>query len=475
MRPDDLRSLLVSLALAGAAFAGDTIVPLGSAYAVTYTIIILTTLSSPKRWVTNVLAAVATFLIILSAFLDPPFTAPSRDVLVHRAFALAAIWTIALIIVHHKKVAAALRFNENHKAAILDNMRVAFIEMDEAGRIVTWNPHAQELFGWSREEAVGRDLAETIVPGASRAAHRRWRESFLLNGDSSILNRWVEIDGLRRDGETFQALVLMGALKLESGGYRFFAFLKDITKRKRIARELKASHSLMRSLAGRLISSHEEERRRLARHLHDDVSQRVAVFTMELSEAEESSPPEIRESLQSCRVQAEELAAELHAMSHRLHPAALEQLGLVTSVQNECIRFQEVEGIGCSFSSDVQTEAPFEIALAAYRIVQEALRNAARHAQAQHVKVRLTSTDGRLQVSIADDGVGFDVGSADEKSHLGLLSMKERTRGVRGRITVTSQPGQGTRVEMEAPLSAAPSSRGVAARTGAERPVSEYR
>lgn len=174
---------------------------------------------------------------------------------------------------------------------------------------------------------------------------------------------------------------------------------------------------------------------------------------MELSQAEENSPPEMRELLQGCRVQAEELASELHAMSHRLHPAVLEQLGLVAAVQNEGARFQEVEGIECSFSSDVQREPPFEIALAAYRIVQEALRNAARHAQARHVKVRLAFVDGRIQVSVVDDGVGFDLGSTDEQSHLGLLSMKERTHYVRGRMTVTSQPGQGTRVEMEAPLS----------------------
>lgn len=259
MRPDDRRLVLVCLALAGAVFVGDTIVPLGNAYAVSYIIVILPTLSSPKPWVTIGLAAVATVLMILGAFVDPPFTVPARNVLAHRAFALVAIWTIALIIVQHKKVRAALQSNQEHKAAILDNMRVAFLEMDEAGRMVTCNPHAEELFGWRCEEATGRDLIETIVPEGSRAPLRRGLESFLLTGDSSNLNRWIEMEGLRRNGETFEALVLLGALKLDSGDYHFFAFAKDITERVRMQRELEASHILMKSLAGRLISSHEEE------------------------------------------------------------------------------------------------------------------------------------------------------------------------------------------------------------------------
>ena len=453
----DTRSLAISLAVAGVLFVGDLFIPNGMAYGVSYTIVILLTLSSPKRRVTFAATAVATVLTILGAFLASQISpqAPLPEVVVNRLFAIAAIWAIAFIIVRHKTTAKALQLNQQHKAAIVDSVQAAFVEMNDSGRITGWNPHAEVVFGWNRDEAIGRPLAETIIPAGARSAHNRGLRRFLATGQGAILNRWIELQGQRRDGAVFPVELLLGVRQMESGDHGFFAFIQDVSERKLAEGQLRANHSLMAALAGRLISSHEDERRRLARHIHDDFSQRLAIWTITLAGAEQDSPQEVRHVMQDLREQAEQLASDLHEMSHRLHPAILQQLGLVASLRSECDRFQELERINCSFSSDVEAEVPDAIALTAYRVVQEGLRNVAKHAHAQHVEVRLASANGRIQASIADDGIGFTVGESDEKSHLGLLSMHERARSVQGRVTITSQPGQGARVELDMPLTAA--------------------
>lgn len=445
--------LLFSLATAGLIFIGDLLSPNGVAFGVTYTIAILTTLSSPQRRVTIITAIVTSVLTILGAFpVTEPNPIPFSLVATNRAIALTATWAIALIIVHHKKTARALQLNQQHEAAISDSIQTAIVEMNGSGKITGWNRHAERIFGWSRDEALGRVLADTIIPEEYRAAHQRGLERYLTTGTAKVLDKWMEMEALRRDGSTFPVELFLGVRQRSSAEYGFFGFLQDVTERKLAERELRKSHRVLADLAGRLISSHEDERRRLARHLHDDFSQRVALWTMELAQLEQAKPEDVGERLHGLQAQANELAGELHELSHRLHPAVLEQLGFVAGVQNECDRFQKLEGIEVSFHSDIQVEVPLEVALAMYRVVQEALRNVAKHSQARGVSVWLTCRAGRVCASIIDDGVGFEVGGGDERAHLGLLSMDERARAVGGSFSVTSEPGHGTCVEIETPL-----------------------
>jgi PAS domain S-box-containing protein len=443
------------LAVAGLLFIGDLFAPNGVAFGVTYTVAILTTLPSTQRRVTIITTIVTTALAILGAFLTAgPSLVPFSVVATNRGLALVVIWAIALIIVRHKKTARALQLNQQHEAAISDSIQTAFVEMDATGRITGWNRHAEQIFGWSRDEALGRILAETIIPEEFRAAYQSGLQHYLATGEAKVLDKWVELEALRRDGSTFPAEVFVGVRQRASNGYGFFGFLQDITERKRTERELRKSHRALADLTGRLISSHEDERRRLARHLHDDFSQRVAIWTMGLAQIEQAVPEDVRVHLHSLQKQAEEFSRDLHELSHRLHPAVLEQLGFVAGVQNECERFQELERIEVSFHSDITVEVPLEIALAMYRVVQEGLRNIAKHAQARRATVWLTCRAGRVRASITDDGVGFETGRGDERAHLGLLSMNERARAVGGSCSLTSEPGRGTCVEIEAPLPA---------------------
>jgi PAS domain S-box-containing protein len=448
-------TLLLGLAIAGLVFIGDLFVPNGVAFGVSYTLATLATLSSPQRRVTIIVTIVASLLAILGVFLgaaDDP--TPFSLVMTNRALALGVIWAITLIIVQHKKTARALQLNQQHEAAISESIQTGFVEMDAEGKITGWNRHAEEIFGWSRDEALGRVLADTVIPEAFREGYQRGLQRYLATGEAKLLNKWIELEGLRRDGSTFPLELFLGVRQRASGEPGFFGFLQDNTERQRADRELRESHHISADLAGRLISSHEDERRRLARHLHDDFSQRVAIWTMELAQVEQAMPGDVHPGLHNLQEQAEELARDLHELSHRLHPAVLEQLGFVTGVRNECDRFQELEGIEVSFHSDITEEVPLEIALAMYRVVQEGLRNVARHAQARRVTVWLTCRGGRVHASITDDGVGFEAGRGDERTHLGLLSMNERARAVGGSCSVTSEPGHGTCVEIEAPLPA---------------------
>jgi signal transduction histidine kinase len=186
--------------------------------------------------------------------------------------------------------------------------------------------------------------------------------------------------------------LLIGSQEQPEGGYAFYAFLQGIAERKQIEHELRERHRVMQSLTGRLISSHEDERRRLAHHLHDDLSQRLAIWSMELSLAQTQPLQSLPERLRSFQDQIDQLADDIREISHRLHPAIIEQLGLVDAIQRECEHFAKRQGLDVRFEhSDLPPCLPAEIALPLYRIGQEALRNIAKHALAKHVQVRSTA------------------------------------------------------------------------------------
>ena len=427
-------------------------VPNEVAYAVSYVGVVFVTLWSPRRRVTMIATVVATLLAVGGAFLDPN-AAPTSQTIANRAVALGAIWLTALVVLQHKRADAARRSVQERNAALLENMEAAFIGMDAEGRITDWNPQADHLFGWSRQEALGRPLVETIIPPELRAAHMQGLGRFLDTGKGAVLRKPMEMQGLRRDGRLFPVELLIGAHQQPSGEYWFYAFLQDITARKQAERKLRAKQRAIERLAERLMSSQEDERRRVARELHDDISQEMAVWSMKLARAEESLPPEFREPLRPLQEGAVELANKVHAISHSLHPAILEQLGLVDGIRHECERFTEHQGIEVDFRSDeLPTRVPIEVALPVYRILQEAFRNIAKHAGAKHVKVRLGCKDEQVCLLIEDDGKGFEGERRDSDGHLGLLSMQERAHFMGGRLVIESAPAQGTRVELHAPL-----------------------
>jgi signal transduction histidine kinase len=218
---------------------------------------------------------------------------------------------------------------------------------------------------------------------------------------------------------------------------------------------LRRTQDELQLLARRLLQAQEEERRRIAREMHDDWTQRLAILAIDVAKLE----GQLRASaagLPVLRAMREELVAlseDVHAMSRRLHPAILDDLGLVEALRSECASLTEREGIAVDYRPGTVPESlPNEVALCVYRIAQEALRNIAKHAAARQGWVSLVATDCELVLSVEDRGAGFDAAGMRAQFGLGLPSMQERVRLVLGTLTIESAPGQGTRVTARVPL-----------------------
>jgi len=221
-------------------------------------------------------------------------------------------------------------------------------------------------------------------------------------------------------------------------------------------KELRLARDAQMQLSGRLIDAQEKERSRLAAELHDDFSQRLALLALGLENASEAlpdSPRTAKQQLQELINSAGELGADIHTVSHRLHSATLESLGLEPGVSSLCKEFTDRHGIEIAFSADniPRIVAP-DVALCVFRIVQEALQNLRKHSGAARAEVSLIKRADRIFVSIYDQGKGFDM--SDMKAHkgLGVQSMGERARLLSGRFKIHSKPGRGTRVEAAIPL-----------------------
>ncbi len=203
--------------------------------------------------------------------------------------------------------------------------------------------------------------------------------------------------------------------------------------------------ALRRDLSRRLIRAHEAERARLGRELHDDVTQRLAVLAIDVGRVERGGDKVlVTEIIRGIREGLVRLSEDIHALSYRLHPALLEDLGLAEALKAECERFARQESISADVKlRDVPDEVPPETALCLFRVAQEALRNVARHAKAGQVEVSVRALDGSLQLAVHDDGVGFEPAMQRTRPSLGLASMRERVSLVDGELDIQSAPGHG--------------------------------
>lgn len=209
------------------------------------------------------------------------------------------------------------------------------------------------------------------------------------------------------------------------------------------------------NLSGRLIEAQEEERKRIARELHDDLNQRMALLSIELSQLRQKiqRPRGLRSLVESLQTKAQEISVEIHSLSYRLHPSKLDHLGLAATVKSLCEEFSGSRELKIEFhQKGFPATLPRDVGLCVFRIAQESLRNCLKHSGAQRALVVLEKTEGAVGLFVSDDGCGFDTRSDAMKKGLGFTSMRERLRFVGGEIHVYSQPSSGTRVEISVPL-----------------------
>ena len=225
--------------------------------------------------------------------------------------------------------------------------------------------------------------------------------------------------------------------------------VQDITERK-------LAEEALSSVNGRLIEAQESERARIARELHDDIGQRLAMLALALEHFKELQPAASGEAL-SCLdallEQTAEIATGVQALSHELHPPRLLHLGVVAAMRGFCGELSGQKNVEIDFRNEnVPGNVPRDLSLCLFRVLQEALHNGVRHSRARHFNVHLRGTGDAVHLSIRDEGVGFDVDAASRGLGLGLTSMRERLKLVGGELFIESQPTRGTTVLARAPI-----------------------
>jgi len=282
-----------------------------------------------------------------------------------------------------------------------------------------------------------RELVSKAVADA-RQNQKRYRAEFrVLRPDATL--RWI---------------IATGKFYYAANGdaERMLGMAVDITERK-------ASEAAIASLSGRLIDAQEEERKRIAREIHDDYNQRLAMLALNLEElADETgdSAVDVSHRFHDICNRIGELGADLHSLSHSLHSSTLENLGLVAGAKAFCEEFAQQQEIQVDFAHEnIPHGVPGDVALCLFRVLQEGLRNIKRHSGADRAEVRLESSGEKLHLSVADRGRGLDVNMRSPRDGIGIRSMEERLRSLGGQLRINSRPMEGTRIDAWVPLKVA--------------------
>lgn len=337
--------------------------------------------------------------------------------------------------------------------ALLDSARQGVVAVDAGGRIVFTNPAAQEMFGYSADELRGLEI-EALIPERFREVHVAHRGNFVAESGARPMGTGLELWARRQDRTEFPVEVSLNSMETPEGPLTV-SFVSDISERLRLQENIRQKERIT-DLADGLLRGQEEERSRVARELHDCVSQELAVLAVEMGVLAREVTEEacsVRDEMARLRERVVAVSGGIRDLSHRLHPAELETLGLVSALRSHTEWLAEHQGIRVDLAIENEPASVHtDTALALYRVIQEALRNVVKHSGTKAAIVSLACTEGGIRFSITDKGVGFDADLVAKEAGLGLASMDERMRLLGGELKIESRPGEGTRLEGLAPL-----------------------
>ena len=347
-------------------------------------------------------------------------------------------------IADRKEAEDAVRATKDELRLIADALPVLVSEVDKNGYYRFNNLAYEHWFGHPSDQITGHHMREVLGEAVwdriqsqvadALSGQEVHYEDFLPYRHGGP--RWVSVSGIpTRDADG------------EVNG--FVSLVADITESRR-------AEEALRDLSGRLINAQEEERSRVARELHDDLSQRMAVLSIGLEQIAQQipgAPGNLQGRIQDLQTKAQEISTEIHRLSYQLHPSKLDHLGLASAVKSFCAEHSAHHGLSIEFrQKGFPAPLPQDITLCVFRIVQESLHNVARHSGARGAQVVLEKTDQEVRLSVSDLGCGFDTDSNQMTSGLGFIGMRERLRLVGGELSIRSRPSHGTQIEVSVPL-----------------------
>ena len=345
--------------------------------------------------------------------------------------------------------------SESRLRGILDSAMDAIITVDEGQHIVLFNAAAETVFGCPREQAIGASLT-WFIPERFRGAHAGHLANFRAAATPSRrMGGQRIVTGLRRNGEEFP--IDASISQVSEGGQHFFTvILRDVTERSRAERDLRRSREEIKELALAASNLREQEKRRVARELHDELGQALTALKIDVAWLRDkfaSAPAQVADKLASMQLLLDGTVAATRRISADLRPLVLDDLGLAAAADWLAQSFSVRTGIPCELAVSRNLELADPHATTVFRVLQESLANIAKHAAATQVEVTLERSGDEVLLTVRDDGRGFALDAPRKPASYGLLGVRERATLLGGEVRIESAPGRGTCIEMRLPVS----------------------
>ena len=344
-------------------------------------------------------------------------------------------------VTERKLAEEALRESEQRLRAATQVGRMYAYEWDAIADVVTRSSeHLQRLGLTESLRGHQQQFVDTIHPG-DRAQYLAAVAGLTPeNPTAEVTYRALASDG------TFIWLKSSGRGFFDDNGelLRVIGMTADVT-------DVKRAEGLLADMTRKLIDSQEQERKRIARELHDDINQRLALLSVEL-ETLQQSPSELQSRVPELTQELRQISDDVQAISHDLHSSKLEFLGMVAGMKSWCKEVADRHQIEVVFKSNFSGNLPLNIGLPLFRVLQQAVNNSVKHSGEKRIEVQLREDSDEAHLIVRDSGKGFDVESALRGKGLGLTSMRERVRLLNGRIAIESRPMAGTNIHVRVPL-----------------------
>lgn len=349
-----------------------------------------------------------------------------------------------------ERVEEALRRSENRYRALFNSASDGMFVRDLEGYIIMVNDAMAELSGYTIDEMMKMNISQLLPASSVEVTMKRQRRQ--LEDESEAVSQRYELQMIRKDG-TERPVEVVTSLLVDGEQFPIIQTIaRDITEQKRARENLRA-------YAIRAVMAQEEERKRVARELHDETAQALASLGMDLdslSKAKGRGPKEVSKSLGKLRDRANDILLGVRSLSHALRPPMLEDLGLLSTLQGLANDLADQRGISALFGvRGTSRRLSPDIELALFRIVQEALTNVGKHAQATQVELEMEFSPEKVTLRVSDNGRGFELPPVTDglvySDKLGLTGMWERTKLIDGNLMIWSEPGKGTTLVIEVP------------------------
>jgi PAS domain S-box-containing protein len=383
----------------------------------------------------------------------PKITPKNVETLVHE-FRVAKI-ELELQCQELKRAHVELEESRDRYRELYESIPIGYATIDSSGHIQDLNPKGMSLLGVSSSSKL-KSFFFFFLPEGADALTLLCRKVLSEQQQDSR-----ELKMKKADNSLFMAALQAAPVQTGKGKGEWLRIaFSDVTGRNKVEEalrqqqmELESNRVELQDLMAKLFTAQEEERRRIACDLHDDHCQRITAMILEASAVERlmrSVMPSLVPRMASLKERLGGILDDFRHLTHELHPRHLDTVSLACSMRTHIKEFIEYSDLRVEFNEyDVPAHLPMPITICLYRLLQESLGNIRKHAQAKHVTVRLSGADNQIELSVSDDGSGFTF--SDNKKGLGLTSMQERVRPLRGRVSIDSKPGEGTTIVVRVP------------------------